>query len=62
MQISVILRVLKKYIITRKLAYKQSSSNLFLYTFQIYLINSYSRSQTVEAVIYEKLLISNGKE
>ena len=31
MQISVILRALKKYIITRKLEYKQSSLNLFLY-------------------------------
>lgn len=31
MQISVILRALKKYIITRKLEYKQSSLNLSLY-------------------------------
>ena len=56
MQISVILHVQKKYIITRKLAYKQSFLNLFLYIFLIYLTNLYLPFRTVEAVIYVKLL------
>lgn len=56
MQISVILHVQKKYIITRKLAYKQSSLNLFLYIFLIYLTNLYLPFRMVEVVMYGKLL------
>lgn len=62
MQISVILRALKKYIITRKLEYKQSSLNLFLYISLIYLTNLYLPFRTVEAVIYVKLLTLSVKE